>query len=127
MTIKGIEPATPRLGIWCSILLRDQYLKINIWLDQENYDHWKPILNDKGTQEKFKEYEERYKGKLMSDLFADPLPEKTEDLEEEKIIPISWVVLDDDVYSLGEFEENKEFQYTGHAPEDQGFREITDV
>lgn len=104
----------------------DQYLKIKIWLDQENYDHWKPILNDKTLREDWNEYETKYKGKLMSDLFADPMPEKIEDLEEEKIIPMLWVVLGDDVYNLGEFEENKEFQYTGHAPEDQGFREITD-
>ncbi len=103
----------------------DQYLKIKITLDQESYNFWKPILNDKDIKEDFKQSETKYKGKFILDFFADPLPEKIEDLEEEKIIPMLWVVLGDDVYNLGEFEENKEFQYTGHAPEDQGFREIT--
>tara|TARA_B100000963_G_scaffold343842_1_gene346067 strand:- start:772 stop:1185 length:414 start_codon:yes stop_codon:yes gene_type:complete len=103
----------------------DQYLKIKITLDQENYDHWKLIFNS-GALEEFKEYETKYKGKLMSDLFADPLPEKIDDLEEEKIIPMLHVVKSDDVYNLGEFEENNEFDYSGDAPENYGFREITD-
>ena len=98
----------------------DQFLKIIIELHQDNYDLWKQILNDKGIKEEFKEYETKYKGRLMSDLFADPLPEKIEDLEEEKIIPMLYVVLGEDVYNLGEFEENNEFQYTGDAPEGLG-------
>jgi len=104
----------------------DQYLKIKITLDQENYDHWKTILDDDEIKDEFKDYEIKYKGKLILDILADPLPEKIEELEEEKIIPMLYFVHKEDVNNLGNYEENDEFQNsTGDAPEDIGFREIT--
>lgn len=116
----------------------DQYLKIKITLDQENYNFWKKILNDKNIKEHFKEYETKYEGKLMLDIFADPLPEKIEDLEDEKIIPMLIFVHAEHVINmefsiqdlLGDYEENSDFFYikensTGDPPEDIGFREIT--
>ena len=112
----------------------DQYLKIKINLNQENYNFWKTILNDKHIKEDFKENEVKYKGKLMLDIFADPLPEKIEDLEDEKIIPMLIFVCADNVINnewsiidlLGDYEENAEFQNPhGHPPEDFGYREIT--
>jgi len=112
----------------------DQYLKIKINLNQEYYNFWKTILNDKHIKEHFKEYEVKYKGKLMLDIFADPLPEKIEDLEDEKIIPMlifvcheNWVNMDWSIQDLlGDYEENTDFQdHGGHPPEDVGFREIT--
>ena len=105
----------------------DQYLKIKITLDQESYNFWKPILNDKDIKEDFKQSETKYKGKFILDFFADPLPEKIEDLEEEKIIPMFYFVRADAVNNLGNYEENSDFQNpTGDPPEDIGFREITD-
>ena len=53
----------------------DQYLKIKITLDQESYNFWKKILNDKNIKEHFKEYEINMKVNSV-DIFADPLPEK---------------------------------------------------
>lgn len=104
----------------------DQYLKIKITLDQENYDLWKTILDDDEIKDEFKDYEIKYKGKLILDILADPLPEKIEELEEEKIIPMLYFVHKEDVNNLGDYEENDEFQNsTGDAPEDIGFREIT--
>lgn len=105
----------------------DQYLKIKITLDQENYDHWKTILDDDEIKDEFKDYKIKYKGKLILDILADPLPKKIEELEEEKIIPMLHFVLSSgDVYNLGEYEENDEFQNpTGDAPDKYGFREIT--
>ena len=88
----------------------DQYLKIKITLDQESYNFWKPILNDKDIKEDFKQSETKYKGKFILDFFADPLPEKIEDLEEEKIIPMFYFVRADAVNNLGDYEENSDFK-----------------
>ena len=49
-------------------------------------------------------------------------------LSKEKIIPLFYLILEcDDISALGEYEDNSDFtNNTGDAPDDIGFREITD-
>ena len=82
----------------------DQYLKIKITLDQESYNFWKPILNDKDIKEDFKQSETKYKGKFILDFFSDPLPEKIEDLEEKNNSNVLECAIDA-VNNLGDYED----------------------
>ena len=70
----------------------------------------------------------KYKGTLLNEIFDAPLPEKINDLSKEKIIPLFYLILEcDDISALGEYEDNSDFTNdTGDAPNDIGFREITD-
>ena len=70
----------------------------------------------------------KYKGTLLNEIFDAPLPEKINDLSKEKIIPLFYLILEcDDISALGEYEDNSDFtNNTGDAPDDIGFREITD-
>ena len=106
----------------------DQFLKIKIIVDQGNYDNWRSILNDNKNKENVKSLNYKYKGTYLNDIFDTPLPEKIDNLSKEKIIPLFYLILEcDDISALGEYEDNNDFtNNTGDAPNDIGFREITD-
>ena len=107
---------------------QDQFLKVKIIFDQGNYDIWRSILNDSNNVKKIKSLNCKYKGTLLNEIFDAPLPEKINDLSKEKIIPLFYLILEcDDISALGEYEDNSDFtNNTGDAPDDIGFREITD-
>ncbi len=106
----------------------DQFLKVKIIFDQGNYDIWRSILNDSINVKNIKSLNCKYKGTLLNEIFDAPLPEKINDLSKEKIIPLFYLILKcDDISALGEYEDNSDFtNNTGDAPDDIGFREITD-
>ena len=106
----------------------DQFLKVKIIFDQGNYDIWRSILNDSNNIKNIKSLNCKYKGTLLNEIFNAPLPEKINDLSKEKIIPLFYLILEcDDISALGEYEDNNNFTNdTGDAPDDIGFREITD-
>ena len=106
----------------------DQFLKVKIIFDQGNYDIWRSILNDSSNVKNIKSLNCKYKGTLLNEIFDAPLPEKINDLSKEKIIPLFYLILEcDDISALGEYEDNSDFtNNTGDAPDDIGFREITD-
>ena len=107
---------------------QDQFLKVKIIFDQGNYDIWRSILNDSYNVKNIKSLNCKYKGTLLNEIFDAPLPEKINDLSKEKIIPLFYLILEcDDISALGEYEDNNDFTNdTGDAPNDIGFREITD-
>ena len=107
---------------------QDQFLKVKIIVDQGNYDIWRSILNDSNNKKNIKSLNCKYKGTYLNEIFDTPLPEKINNLSKEKIIPLFYFILEcDDISALGEYEENNDFTNpTGDAPNDIGFREITD-
>lgn len=106
----------------------DQFLKVKIIFDQRNFDIWQSILNDTNNVKKIKSLNCKYKGTSLNEIFDAPLPLKINDLSKEKIIPLFYLILEcADISALGEYEDNNDFTNdTGDAPNDIGFREITD-